>query len=362
MRLQVAITLNSNAGARTEMRDLDVTSGINVSNPGEVVSMTTPKGFRGFQLSDDEGHIASRLNNGYKFFPDTGYSGYISQDITDAQGEIDTVSFPFYVVGSGDVFLTILFDPLGENYAVNFEIRNYMDQQVAYVYNNRRKSVSVTIPATGMYFTLKVRKWSKPYSSVIISRITAPQSLVFTGKDIESCEWSEASFDAQMTITPGIVEQYADIVIYDRDGNLHNYAQDNDSGSSEHKVTVHSHDGDQSILQGAYIITSWDIPGDSSKIKLLCSDLSPSLDKINIKSFPVANRTVDDMLTFLFVRAGNLPWKYQNSDISSECKSIATPDSWFVPCTLLQLLNKICVLGLLRIYWDTNSFVVARCW
>ena len=275
----------------------------------------------------------------------------------------------FLYVRTNPKHLHITFDPTCNEYAVNFTLANSQNSNVISITNNTKTTVAIPLASMnlsdtsdGVLIAITITKWSAPYASIKITSISTYYVGVTFGSDLKSFSCSENVFNAQMGIQPGICEQYADLDIYDRNNVIHNLALEGGL-STGGGVVLQAIDDDTNITYelGAYSVDAWNVPATSSTVSITCKDKSVLFEKINISSLPVTTRSVDNMLDILFTQAG-LPWDYIDSDTLYYCMSIVTPDSWFYMSSLYELLNKVCALGMLRIYWYLDKFIVARCW
>lgn len=363
MRLQVSMTSKNEKDAYVEFRDDTLPEANNLSNTSDVTKNTDALGSNGFQLSDLDAVTHALDGSKFPFSPE-GYSGFISKSRTDREG-ILLVEFYFYVVAYGPTVLRVLFDRSANEYAKTFYITDASTNQILYI-DMKNTKVSVDIPLNISQPTklkLFISVWSKPFASVKICRIATDVGFIFTGKDLYSCDWSVNSFDTQMQISPGSVSQYADIEVYDRADALRKKLLATSSDTVYYvSIVAVDDDANKQHFQGDYCVTDFDFDDSKNTVRLLCSDLTENFDKIMVSPTDTKDRTVHEWLEFLFTRAGSTPWKYENAQVKTDCEKTVTPNSWFKECSLQQLLNKICTVGMLRVYWHTNTFVVARCW
>lgn len=134
--------------------------------------------------------------------------------------------------------------------------------------------------------------------------------------------------------------------------------------TEDFEVTIKAIDDDNNDTYnlGSYRVDNWDISGTSYEVGIDCRDISYILNEVNIQSIPVQSRTVHRMLQLMFKYIPGTTWKYIDADTMDYCENIRTPYCWFKNGTLYELLQKICVLAMIRIYWHVDCFIVARCW
>lgn len=361
--MRVAVKINFTNTTYTELTSPESEGGqINVSNLDSIINETS-FGFKGFQLSG-----ISKLDGSTKFFPSTGYPGYISANKSDSEGNISDV---IRVTFSGEfpAYIYITFDQNAKERATNFTVSNDQNDTVATIQNNSNTSVAIASELLGLSgytgtvtLSFIFTKWSKSNSCIHITSISTDQQPVFTGADLISINCSENLFDAQMQITPGICEQYANITVYDRGKLLHERAK---SGllTADYTLEISAIDDTTSEQKelGTYIISEWGIYSNKSEVNITCRDKTYLFEKINIARSGIKDRTLHDLLDILFSQAPGMPWMYDDNTTMQRCKNIVLPNNWYVASDLYTMLNKVCALGMLRIYWYIDTFIVGRC-
>lgn len=337
---------------------------INVSIDTAIYGNATPYMFKGFQLSPDKNTIINTLEGNNTGYALKGYQGYISQQVYT--GEEANVSLQFQVQAiNPKAQISIVFDLATNEYCTDFTISNNQNSNVINVTNNNStlyifavKDLQIT---TGAIITLTMKKWSKLNRSFTVTSISTSAILEFNSKDIIKFTCSENLMDSDLSVQPGICEQYANIQLYDRQNILHMLALQGVLNKNE-EITIYMIDniGTKHIL-GVYYVEQWDIYNDKSCIDIICRDKSYLLEKIDIVRSEVANRTLDDLINILFSQAPGVSWEYCDSETATRCKQIFIPDSWYLASNLQEMLEKICSIGMLRIYWYVNSFKIGRC-
>lgn len=366
MRVKVVIDFSNTTGSQFQALSDSWPEQINVQENNEDAIYTLHEegsnGFKGFQLN------STPLNGAYRFYDPIGYPGIITRQTSDAYGVFSTpVEINFQVDTQSPKIIWIGFDPACKEYATKFSIvQKAMGWRIDIEDNNASvigvPLSSLLIP-TGTALTLQIHEWSKSNASAKVTKISPYSKAEYTGRDLIEFVCSENLLDSNLSIQPGICEQYADITVYDRDNMLHTCAY-NDILVDDYKVVIYALNDathDQYTL-GTYYVSDWDINGSSTEVGISSIDISYIFDKINVPAVSIKDRTVDDMLTLFFGYAQDVNWKYFDDETAEYCKSISTPNSWFRAGTLRELLNKICAIGMLRIYWHINKFIVARCW
>lgn len=382
MRLKTTMDFKGNNSARLEFRELEqITEFINVSHLDDVLSVPNGnEGFKGFQLSDTVTDPLTPLDGTYKFFDDEkGYSGIITNAITrktsssdgyaiESEDSSQKVCIRFHISNEMPEIFFIVFDTVSSEYAPYFIIYGENAAQGTAIYNNTSPVVILNVKdgllgdvSLDDTFRLEISYWSKPNTSIKVSRIATYPRFEFNSKDITKMLCSENLFDSALHIRPGICEQYATIDVYDRYGVLHSmYIREELTKKNEVSIYAIDDAEQKTYLLGSYMIASADAECDNNIVTIECEDNSRIFEEINVPALPVQDRTCDKMLSILFETV-NKPWKYIDNETANLCKSIKTPNSWSESSSAAVLLEKICILGMLRVYWYIDTFVVARC-
>lgn len=193
-----------------------------------------------------------------------------------------------------------------------------------------------------------------------IKFISDNSEMSFNGSQLISFTCSENIMDSNLDLNPGICEQYANLEIYDKDNLLRRKGL-NGKLHSDDLVTIIGISSDSEIVLGDYLVEEWKIENDNSIIKVTCRDTSYKLDKVNVPRTTISNRSVDELLNMVFGSAPQMTWTYLDSPTSERCKNIKIPGSWYSASDLKTLLENICVVGMLRIYYFNGTFFVGRC-
>lgn len=367
MRIQVKVNFKEKDVANVFLDEATLPMQTNVSNSNAVVEGLS-SGYKGFQLTANNANPISRLDGSTRLYPDTGYSGLITEELSGADGSCDTV-VPFILTGNVPENLYLNFDSVTKEYAVDFTITNNVTSYAITVTNNTSvllvlplKDLNLPVALSNAIFTLRITKWSKPNSSIKITRLSTYYLAIYTGTDLKSVANSENLLDSQMQVTSGICEQYADVSVYDRYGVLRKFALTNKL-TPDHVLSISAIDDANgfSYEMGSYIISDWNFDSISSTVGITCRDKSYLFEKINIERSVIADRTLDELINILFAQASGMSWRYQDSETQARCKAIVIPNSWYQASDLYTMLNKICALGMLRIYWYIDAFIVGRC-
>jgi hypothetical protein len=365
MKVQVKISFKDKDVADVYIDESALPTQINVADNSTILEGVSG-GTRGFQLSASTAAPVSKLDGKTPGFSSVGYLGIITSELSDAGGSC-RVDIPFVLDGNTPENLYVEFDSAAKEYATYVSLES--DYSMTWINIERNTSTLLVIPLAefnlpdvlyDMRFVLHINGWSKANASIKITRIATYYTATYSGKDIISTSNSENSFDTQMQISPGICEQYIDVRLYDRIGALRQFAR-TDKLTPDYTISISALDGMDTYEMGTYIISEWSIDSTSSEVGVSGRDKSYLFEKINIKRSTIANRTLDNLINILFAQAEGMAWKYQDAETRQRCEEILVPDNWYLASDLYTMLNKICALGMLRIYWLIDAFVIGRC-
>lgn len=360
MRPEIDITLKQPEGVSITLATIP--EGVNVSNADKIIDPTNYNRTVGFQLSGDVGNICS-LGGKYTFFGTSGFDGLLTKNYTWSR----PVTLSVEVIGMSALDLWITFDPAtGEHPRII--ICRSDDKTIFTISDNTSVLVHLYAPdqqLTSNTITIVLAAWrdvnDNPvnHSYKVTGLLPAPH-LVFSGSSIGKFNCSENQMDSNLSLTPGICEQYADVSIYDRDGILHHlatYGYLNEDSA----LKIRAYDTEERLYAlGAYLVANWDVQNDDDYVDIDCHDRSYAFEKILLAQADVDSRTLDELLGLLFEKA-NSPWKYLDAETQSRCENILMPQSYWVSKNLETLLTEACALGMLRIYWYVDTFFVGRC-
>lgn len=365
MRTRVYLKYNDNTNAVIVSSILPRT--INVSNTDNIhTKMST--GAKGFQLSTSGDKTLCTLDGAYRFFPAQGYSGIVTYAVSGDDGLFNVVDLPeieMQIQSYKFKYLYIVFDVASNEYAtkmallINGKAFTITNSDAFCVINT---SDYVDTSTENSYdVTIQILEWSVPNASAKISYVASTYTDIFPGNTIRKFTCSENSLNNQVYAQAGIVEQYADIILYDRYKRIQDEIMRGNALSNIDVSIFAIDETGEEIPLGTYKIDTWDTDAADNSVSITCNDPSANFDKIFIKELPVKSRSITEMLQELFSYVPNYQWQFESTGYTKgHCGRIYTPDNWFKAGTLLDLLNKVCNLGLLRIYWSSGVFIVER--
>ena len=189
----------------------------------------------------------------------------------------------------------------------------------------------------------------------------------YVSNDLISFECSENMRDAKISLTPGVIEQSATIVIYDRDNNFKNASvyntEDIFKGATVkiHATETVNNEFFDEIL-GSYLISEIKFDGDSETVTLNCSDITSQLNNVVVNEYPLEQRTAHQLLGIVFNDFLNEAfWQYMSTEVENICKNTIVPNSYMNNTNAREILDMVCGLCMLTIYCKNDIFYVGFC-
>lgn len=329
-------------------------------------------GYKGFQLSASVSTPVTPLDGTRKFFPESGYSGWMSKQISDANGNFAT---PIqWTINFSEVskFLIVTFDrSLGE-YASELEIRSIDTGEVQYVTNDDYR-LMLSFEET-LSVLLIIKKWNKAYKTAKIVDFDVGGLLSFEGSAIESVECSEQAWNSSFKIATGVMQQYADIVFRDTGGLLQGLS---DVGllTKFMPLSIYVQRRGEWKFLGTYISDVWSVDRVEDRVSVSCNDYTRN----------IPNYTVDVIGTdisvkrFLEILEDQMPEIEMVAKPDEEIRDVLNgevitmenylescicKDVYFQSVDADTVLTELCDRWLLRIYWqaDLQKYVVMEAW
>lgn len=189
----------------------------------------------------------------------------------------------------------------------------------------------------------------------------------YVSNDLISFECSENMRDAKISLNPGVIEQSATIVIYDRDNNFKNASiyntEDIFKGAT---VAIHAtetvNNGFFDEILGTYLISEIKFDGDSETVTLNCSDITSQLNNVVVNEYPLEQRNAHQLLSIVFNDFLNGAfWQYMSTEVENICKNTIVPNSYMNNTNAREILDMVCGLCMLTIYCKNNVFYVGFC-
>lgn len=326
----------------------------------EYITQSTQEyqGFNGFHLSNTYGNYVSTLSGDFKCYADEGYKGYCSNILSNNVGYIGIV-FSFYFLKVPRM-LAINFDRVSNTYAKTIVISNSENSNSITINNTNTLCLinltDLNIVENNTRIFIQFESLNKAYSNLKITKLAFEYIKTYDDDIIKNFKCSEQLLDTTFNINPNVLQQYAEIVFKDKYGEFKTLAK---SELLNDNLLIKIYIGEQ--LVGTYLTESWNITASDTNVSLNCTDPSRLFDYINISKIPVQHRNVDDLLNLAFSYT-DYTFAYLDKEIETLCKQVISPDSWTYVTSLSDFIQKICLLGMIRIYWYIDKFIVARCY
>ena len=189
----------------------------------------------------------------------------------------------------------------------------------------------------------------------------------YVSNDLISFECSENMRDSKISLNPGVIEQSATIVIYDRDNNFKNASvyntEDIFKGATVkiHATETVNNEFLDEIL-GSYLISEIKFDGDSETVTLNCSDITSQLNNVVVNEYPLEQRNAHQLLGIVFNDFLNGAfWQYMSTEVENICKNTIVPNSYMNNTNAREILAMVCGLCMLTIYCKNDIFYVGFC-
>lgn len=339
----------------------------NVSNDyGPLNTYGSNKPFKGFFLmSSANDKPVATLDGSFKCFGANGYDGAVGGAFyTDGT----SYAYTAYIVQFSTISTagcTIVLDPSGAPQVSRITVVNLFPSGAEQ--SSIDVSVDPTYPVINIMPGVITSDWIRiefhmpDYNAnyftkilYIFPNITA----IYRGADLIKYECSENMLDAQLTFTPGICEQYINATVYDRNNVLQQLAAQ-EKLTTGLSINVYAVDDNFRERIGQYYSEDWDVQNCESDVGITGGDGFKYLSNFDYRVAGVEERSVSKMLSDAFEYAG-VQWKYQDSDTQLYCQYISTRNCWYPDTDIITLLEDICKVAMLRIYYYNGVFIVGR--
>lgn len=360
----------------------------NVDNPEKMVGVVAESGYKGFYLSDDETE-RSPLDGTHKVFSDAGFPGHsTNQDSTILLLNYDDTALTTEI-------LTMIFDVVSNEYPTHITINpafftggmwndyDFCSTVIFTTSTNDSPLIKMNIPPLDNYNS---DYYDQPCNGIVITLTNnnnARAPIKVTHCDIAftmyhkedtvySTKHSEQLFNTDYSFSPGLLQQYADIVFKDKD-NIFSLLAAQDMLVENLDVAIdlqlRGHDPDPTAWYSFYsnylhfITREWNISLENKNVSLSCKDATELFADIQAPYLTNLPSTLYDLLLDLFVNTihQNLSIDYDTSTWMQSIKLDTTQP--LQPSSISDRIQQICNAGLLTIFWQASmgTFTVRRC-
>lgn len=184
---------------------------------------------------------------------------------------------------------------------------------------------------------------------------TEENGYLFTDNNIKSIKFSHQLMDTSFDITPGVIEQYADIVIKDKEKSVRALVMNGTLGK-DMKVFVYI----DNVVYQTYYTSTWDVQAQTSTVTLHCNDPCKKLENVQIASEGIKDYVLWTLFSKAFTAAG-YSWTYANVEVNNILIQTICGNTYLQYQDALTLLRKLCLVGFFRVFWNKDKFIIARC-
>ena len=177
---------------------------------------------------------------------------------------------------------------------------------------------------------------------------------------IKDIDYGTNTRDQNMSLTFGVIEQNVTIKFYDRNKVVYGlFERKQDTKAT---LVIREYEDGELVDTDDYKVSDIEINEEGDQVTVRGVDATSILDTIDIGKNLIEDRSVHDLLTIFFSKLPETyTWDYFDDETSKMCHDIVAYSNWYRDDTLRNFLDKVCVLGLLRIYYKNGVFHVTRC-
>ena len=185
--------------------------------------------------------------------------------------------------------------------------------------------------------------------------------IMLISDDLISFDCSLNLKNANLDFTTGIIEQSASLKFYDRGNVFKNLImQDREEVYNKARVDFYVNYKGIDTLLGSYILEEVAVSSDNNETEIKCIDPSYTFDSYMVSYIPLKSRNVVELLDIAFTRL-NQPYAFLDEETKERCLSIQVAYSYVNNLNCKELLEHICSLAMLNIYYDKGIYKVGRC-
>ena len=194
-------------------------------------------------------------------------------------------------------------------------------------------------------------------NKVIVTVSLIGTSFQLSSKDLISVEFGTTTRDDNCSLSFGVVEQNVSIKFYDRSRGV--AALISSGRQIKGNIVVEEYDPNNTIINtDSYMINDVSLNDSHTEVTLKGIDSTFVLDNIEIPKSTISSKTVHQLLTTFFSYLPGYMWKYYDEETEAKATGIVTPTCWYRAGTLREFLDKVCVLGFLKIFYKNSIFYV----
>lgn len=324
------------------------------------------KAFKGFFLmSSIENKPIATLDGSFKCFGSNGYDGAVGGVVYIPGRLYAQAAYAVQFSSVPTAGCTIILDPSGAPQVSRISVVNFSSS------GTEQSSIDIAVdpwyPIINILPGVITSKFIRVYLIIQdynpndftkVLHIFPGLTAIYRGTDLIKYECSEHLLDAQLTFTPGICEQYINATIYDRNNVLQLLAAQNKLTANQ-LIRVYVVDDNFRQQIGEYYSVDWNVHNCESDVELTGSDEFSYLNNLEYTSYNVEKKTVHKMLSDAFSYS-NVSWRYLDDSVRLLCNSVVTLMCEYPNTDVISLLEEICRVAMLRIYYYNGTFIVAQ--
>ena len=223
-----------------------------------------------FYLSEEPDKVTSPLDGEHLWFDENvGYSGWVSNTYSDAEGKFPEEAAPTIVV-TGDIEHLVLYSDIIEgHYIETVKVNNLY-------YANVNEKLIIALPERATSVEIKVLKVNTPYQPVKVTGIELGLELSFDDSNIIGYKFGSQSQSDPDTIEYSVVSRFGSISL-DNSNNLFNNL--NDLDLLDEDVTATAYINDKKF--GEYILRNGNLNYGDTLVSFDLTDDLFDLDQLN---------------------------------------------------------------------------------
>lgn len=262
------------------------------ANTSRLAKLAIPSlGEKLFYLSEDTNNVTSPLDGEHLWFDENvGYSGWVSNTYSDAEGKFPAGQEPKILV-SGDIQHLVLYSDVIEGHYIEAVEVNGL------YYTNADERVIIALPEKVTDVEIKVVKVNTPYQPVKITGIELGLELTFDNSSVLDYDFGSQSQSDPERVDFSVVSRFGRVSLDNSDNIFNNL---NDLDLLDEDVTATAYINDKKF--GEYILRNGNLNYGDTSVEFELTDDLLDLDQLNWnKAFYMEeNSTIKQFLDFVF--------------------------------------------------------------
>lgn len=340
---------------------------LDVSDP-EAILKGNPSGRNDFLLSQDSEKVISALYGDSLLIDESSkYPGIITQKISSSIGAGEygftggNIQLEVGWNGPAPKRLYLAFDTVTNEYAKRISLLHMQSLQTMWS-TTMNDSPFVVIDLSSVTLSnddsvrLLLNGWNKPNRPARITCLSDLLNITLTSRDVVSCNWSTHSTDSQATLYTGIIEQFAEIKVHDRQHILRQLLKY--APNILQNATITS--GDALVTEECqYKIKYIERTDDDSIYSITCNDVTATFG--NLYDYTEEYFEQGNDAKSLYHRVANSAGvavkfgDYAGYDTTAALSNTHTGSYKEFAYDIRTKLEDLCQFALLRVFWNKNA-------